>query len=108
MNNIFLTPHPIHTKYDLKGATYSGRYVATASIATEPAGKPVRKDLNWLGFTDDSAPGQKQGATAVGDGSGAAAGQPDPAHRQWLKIGTPKRKLALAKQLGYDAVFLAE
>ncbi len=107
MNNIFLTPHPIHTKYDLKGATYSGRYVSTAKIAAGPPGKPVRKDLNWLGFTDDSAPGQRKEGRAVGEVGGASA-QPDPANRQWLKIGTPKRRLALAQQLGLDAVFLAE
>merc|ERR1711871_68869 len=56
MNNIFLTPKPIHTKYDLKGATYHGRYVTTAKIASKTSSSSVRKDLNWLGFTDDNSP----------------------------------------------------
>ena len=32
MNNIFHTPKPIHTMYDLKGATYHGRYVKKTKI----------------------------------------------------------------------------
>ena len=96
MNNIFLTPKPIHTKYDLKGATYHGRYVATAKIASKSSSSSVRKDLNWMGFTDDKSPGKKTET------------QPRPEHKQLLRIGDPRRKLLFAEQVARDAVFLAE
>ena len=52
MNNIFHTPKPIHTLYDLKGATYSGRYVKRSNFMSN--GSTVcGKDLNFQGFTDD-------------------------------------------------------
>ena len=90
MNNIFHTPKPIHTLYDLKGATYSGRYVKKSKFETE--GSVVcGKDLNFQGFTDDN---KKQ--TVL------------PKYRQWLNIGKAGRKLALAGQIATDSVFLAK
>lgn len=96
MNNIFFTPKPIHTKYDLKGATYRGRYVKTSKIASKHSSNSVRKDLNWMGYTDDNAPGI------------SSKTQPVPEHKQYLRIGDPKRKLLLIEQIARDAVFLAE
>ena len=52
MNNIFHTPKPIHTLYDLKGATYSGRYVKRSKFEIKGS-KVCGKDLNFQGFTDD-------------------------------------------------------
>ena len=51
MNNIFHTPKDIHTKYDLKGATYKGRYTPSNKIMKKPS-DAVRKDLNLLGYND--------------------------------------------------------
>ena len=51
MNNIFHTPKDIHTKYDLKGATYKGRYTPSHKIMKKPS-DAVRKDLNLLGYND--------------------------------------------------------
>ena len=98
MNNIFLTPKPIHTKYDLKGATYSGRYVKMTKITkkSQHGQDIVRKDLNFHGYTSDKKPG-----------SNKIKDQPDPNCRQWLKIGDPKRKMILADQIAADSVFLA-
>ena len=70
--------------------------MTTAKIASKPSSSSVRKDLNWLGFTDDKSPGKKSKT------------QPKPEHRQWLRIGDPRRKLWFAEQIARDAVFLAE
>ena len=98
MNNIFMTPKPIHTMYDLKGATYSGRYVKMSKIIkkSHKGDDVVRKDLNFHGFTDDAKPGSTK-----------IDGQPTAENRQWLKIGDPKRKILFANQVAADAVFLA-
>jgi 1-phosphatidylinositol-4-phosphate 5-kinase len=96
MNNIFHTPKPIHTLYDLKGATYSGRYVKRSKFEIKGS-KVCGKDLNFQGFTDDdirSSNEKKQ--------------QSIPEYRQWLKIGKADRKLALADQIASDSVFLAK
>ena len=99
MNNIFQTPKPIHTMYDLKGATYHGRYVKhTKIMAKSHMGQDVcRKDLNFQGYTSDKKPGSKK-----------IKNQPDGDWRQWLKIGEPRRKLIFADQIAADAVFLAK
>ena len=98
MNNIFHTPKPIHTLYDLKGATYSGRYVKRSKFETKSKDSNVcGKDLNFQGFTDDDKPGNTK-----------KAGQPVPEYRQWLKIGKVERKLAFADQIASDSVFLAK
>ena len=98
MNNIFHTPKPIHTLYDLKGATYSGRYVKTSKFETNSKDPTVcRKDLNFQGFTDDDNPGNEK-----------KTGQPVPEYRQWLNIGKAERKLAFVDQIASDSVFLAK
>jgi len=98
MNNIFHTPKPIHTLYDLKGATYSGRYVNRYKFETNSKGSNVcGKDLNFQGFTDNGKPDNKK-----------KMGKPVPEYRQWLKIGTAERKLVLADQIAADSVFLAK
>ncbi len=104
MNNIFETPKAIHTKYDLKGATYKGRYTPLTKIQAKLSGDSIRKDLNFMGFTEDD---DKRVYTAP-RGARRKKGQPEPQSRQWLNIGDPKRKLELAMQVGRDAVFLAE
>jgi 1-phosphatidylinositol-4-phosphate 5-kinase len=94
MNNIFHTPKPIHTLYDLKGATYSGRYVKRSKYETNSTGSIVcGKDLNFQGFIDDK-PGKKK--------------EEQPKYRQWLKIGKAERKIAFAEQIASDSVFLAK
>ena len=98
MNNIFHTPKPIHTLYDLKGATYSGRYVKKTKFEFKSKGSLVcGKDLNFQGFTDDDEPGNKK-----------KTGQPVPEYRQWLKFGKSERKFAFADQIACDSVFLAK
>jgi 1-phosphatidylinositol-4-phosphate 5-kinase len=93
MNNIFHTPKPIHTMYDLKGATYSGRYVS--KIKTNAKGSIVcRKDLNFLGFTNQG--NDKKTIQAVSK------------FIQHLKLGNAERKLSFADQIASDSVFLAE
>ena len=96
MNNIFHTPKPIHTLYDLKGATYSGRYVKRCKFDTKSKCSSIcGKDLNFQGFTDDNTGNKKK------------TGHQAPEYRQWLKIGKVERKLAFAEQIATDSVFLA-
>ena len=98
MNNIFHTPKDIHTLYDLKGATYSGRYVKRSKFSTQSKGSKVcGKDLNFQGFTDDDQPGNEK-----------KTGQPKSQYRQWLRIGKSERKLAFSNQIASDSVFLAK
>ncbi len=95
MNNILHTPKPIHTLYDLKGATYSGRYVKRSKFETKSKDSKVcGKDLNFQGFTDDNIRSSKE--------------KPQPEYRQWLKIGKAERKLAFADQIVGDSVFLTK
>ena len=97
MNNIFHTPKPIHTLYDLKGVTYSGRYVEKNKFETKSKGSTVcGKDLNFQGFTDNNKSGNKRNI-----------GQSVPKYRQWLKIGKTERKIAFVDQIASDSVFLA-
>ena len=87
MNNIFNTPLDIHTKYDLKGATYKGRYTSHSDIQAKPG--TIRKDLNWLGF-DDALKGPVSGLA------------------QKLKLGTRERRDAFLDQIHADAIFLSK
>ena len=98
MNNILHTPKPIHTLYDLKGATYSGRYVKRSKFETASKDSKVcGKDLNFQGFTDDNKSSNKKNT-----------GQSVSKYRQWLKIGKAERKLAFVDQIAADSVFLAK
>ena len=98
MNNIFHTPKPIHTLYDLKGATYSGRYVKRCKFENKAKGSNVcGKDLNFRGFTDNDKSGNKKMDC-----------HHEPEYRQWLKIGKVDRKFALADQIASDSVFLSK
>jgi len=97
MNNIFHTPKPIHTLYDLKGATYSGRYVKRCKFENKSNSSVVcGKDLNFQGFIDDKSCNNENTVSPV------------PEYRQWLKIGKADRKLAFADQIASDSVFLAK
>ena len=86
MNNIFYTPKDIHVKYDIKGATYKGRYTTHEKIRASPGS--VRKDLNFLGF-DDSLTGPVEKFT------------------QRIKLGTVERRKKLIEQIRIDALFLS-
>jgi hypothetical protein len=98
MNNILHTPKPIHTLYDLKGATYSGRYVKRYKFETASKDSKVcGKDLNFQGFTDEDKSSNKKNTE-----------QSAPKCRQWLKIGKSERKLVFADQIANDSVFLAK
>jgi len=98
MNNILHTPKAIHTLYDLKGATYSGRYVKRSKFETASKDSKVcGKDLNFQGFTDDNKSSNKKNT-----------GQSVSKYRQWLKIGKAERKLAFVDQIAADSVFLAK
>lgn len=98
MNNIFHTPKPIHTLYDLKGATYSGRYVERSEFKTRSKNSTVcGKDLNFQGFTDNNKSDNKKKVC-----------HHVPEYRQWLKIGKTERKIAFADQIASDSVFLAK
>ena len=98
INNILHTPKPIHTLYDLKGATYSGRYVKRSKFETKSKDSKVcGKDLNFQGFIDNDTFSKKK-----------ITGQPMSKDRQWLKIGKGERRLAFADQIATDSVFLAK
>jgi hypothetical protein len=88
MNNIFHTPKEIHTKYDLKGATYKGRYTKHAKIEKKPSDS-VRKDLNLLGFNDSLE-------------------EALPMLAQRFKLGVPGRRKKFLDQVKADAYFLAK
>ena len=88
MNNIFHTPKDIHTKYDLKGATYKGRYTPSNKIMKKPS-DAVRKDLNLLGYNDS-----------------LEEALPELAQR--FKLGVPERRNKFLDQVKADAYFLAK
>eukprot|EP00945_MAST-04E_sp_MAST-4E-sp1_P003030 g3030.t1 len=87
MNNIFNTPKDIHVKYDIKGATYKGRYTSHEKIKKKPGS--VRKDLNFLGF-DDSLSGPIENLA------------------QRIKLGTPERRKKFIDQIRVDSLFLSK
>ena len=88
MNNIFHTPKEIHTKYDLKGATYKGRYTKHEKISSKPSDS-VRKDLNLLGYNDS-----------------LEEALPELAQR--FMLGDPERRKKFLDQVKADAYFLAK